>query len=395
VRVIIDAISIGSGGGQRYVDGLVPALIASRTDWNFLVLVKEAKFNCGTADGNPLIVRLPGVVCKFPIRLIAQQCAIPILAWMTRARVVLSLSDIGPIWSPVPVLATVANAFIYRALSQDVEYRLSKADLPFVDRIRTRGLAVISKLFLRRAKGLIFWTAASKREVERLIMKEVPSAVIHNGEPFRETASGLALGSRKKQILCVSTIVRYRNQLRLVCAFHELLKSDMRSKEFSLLLIGDVCDAQYASSIREFVKENQLQGYVRMLGNLPYAQVQDYYRESWALIFPSRVETYGFPVVEGLFNAIPMGVSDIPPFRELAGGAAIYFDPNSVDSIRAGMERLLWDDKLRQGLLEAAKEERQKYSWEVTGGRTARMIEKVLHFGGVERAGEPGGKQVA
>ena len=388
MRVIIDAISTDSGGGRRYFNGLLPALISSRKEWNFVILVKKGVSNGDSRNRNVAWIELPRMLCKFPLRLITQQCAVPIVGRIARAQVVLSLSDVGPIWSPVPVLATVANAFIYRASSRCTGYRLSKADLPFLHRIRTRALALLSKLFLRSAKGLIFWTAASRAEVESLTGKELPSMVIHNGEPFDSTESGEAYRLRKKNIVCVSTIVRYRNQLRLVRAFHELLKSDTRCKEFSLLLIGSVCDGPYASSLRRFVAENKLEEYVHILGDIQYDRVEAYYAESWGLVFPSRVETYGFPVVEALFKDLPMAVSDIPAFRELAGSAAIYFDPTDVESIKDGLKRLLWDDTLRERLVEAGKRQCLRYSWKTAALQTARMIESALNLDGSERARE-------
>jgi len=358
-----------------------------------MVFVKEGVSEHGSWDTNLTLIELPRVLCKFPLRLIIQQCGVPIISWITRAQIVFSLSDIGPIWSPVPVLATLTNAFIYRAFSRSAEFRLSKADLPLLDRIRTRALAVMSRLFLQKVKGLIFKTTAARSEMESLTGKRIHSSVVPYGELHHYMEFDLVQGLRKKQIICVSTIVRYRNQLRLVRAFHELLKTDIRCKEFSLLLIGSVCDAQYASSIREFVRTNQLKEYVRIIGDIPYQEVQDYYSESWGLVFPSMVETYGFPVVEGLFSGIPIAVSDILSFRELARSAAIYFDPNSVDSIRDGLVRLLWDDTLRESLLEAAKVQRLGYSWKTSAERTAKMMEDVLNVDGLRDAREENKEQ--
>ena len=378
MRVIIDAISIGSGGGRRYFNGLVPSLVAHSSGWKFLVLVKRGISTDVETVKNVSVISLAPWLCRFPFRLITQQCVVPILGWITRANVVLSLSDVGPIWSPLPVIATVANAFIYRAFSKSREYRVSKDDLPFQDRIRTVGLAAMSRHFLKTAKGLVYWSAASKAEVELLTGKRHRSVVVHNGEPFRGEASSEICSPRQQQILCVSTIVRYKNQLQLVRAFHQLLESDDRTRKFSLVLIGNVCDVDYATLIKNFIEAMHLQGHVRILGDVPYDDVLEYYRTSWALAFPSRVETYGFPVVEGLFSEIPMCLSDIPTFRELAGNSALYFDPNKPESIGDTLQRLIFDTRLRDALVQESRRQREKYAWKETGLRVGRFIEQVI-----------------
>ena len=381
MRVIVDAVSIESGGGRRYVQGLLPALATSRTDWHFLILARRG-VPCGV-DGatNVSVIRLPGIMCKFPLRLITQQSGIPLLGWFSRANIVLSLADIGPIWSPIPVVATVANAFVYRAFSKSPVLKLSKVDLPLVDRLRTRGLGLISALFLRSAKGLVFWTAASRAEVESLKGKQFKSIVCHNGEPYAAGDHKVPM-ARKKQLVCVSSVVRYRNQLRLIRAFQQLLTDDSRCADFSLVLIGDLCDTQYVSSIRSFLSANSLEEKVHLRGNVSHTEVRKHYDESWGLVFPSRVETYGFPIVEGLFSEIPMCVSDISPFRELAGRAAIYFDPTSVASIKDSLQCLICNEPQRQELIQEAREQRLRYSWVTAASRITRILEEVLDVNG-------------
>ena len=46
-----------------------------------------------------------------------------------------------------------------------------------------------------------------------------------------------------------------------------------------------------------------------------------------ALLFPSIVEGYGLPLVEALRAGVPVIASDVPVFREIAGGIPDYLDP--------------------------------------------------------------------
>ncbi len=60
---------------------------------------------------------------------------------------------------------------------------------------------------------------------------------------------------------------------------------------------------------------------------VPDAILADLYRLADGLLFPSRAEGFGIPIIEAGLAGIPIFCSDIAPFRETAGAAAVYFDP--------------------------------------------------------------------
>lgn len=67
---------------------------------------------------------------------------------------------------------------------------------------------------------------------------------------------------------------------------------------------------------------------------LPDAVIADFYRLADALIFPSREEGFGIPILEAGFSSIPVFCTDIPVLRELGGDDVSYFntraDPSSI-----------------------------------------------------------------
>ncbi len=74
---------------------------------------------------------------------------------------------------------------------------------------------------------------------------------------------------------------------------------------------------------------------VESLGRVGADELVDLYRRAAALVFPSRYEGFGQPVLEALACACPVACSDLPPLREVAGDAAVYFDPEEPESIAA------------------------------------------------------------
>ena len=54
-------------------------------------------------------------------------------------------------------------------------------------------------------------------------------------------------------------------------------------------------------------------------GFLPDEVIADFYRLSDALLFPSREEGFGIPIIEAAFSSIPVFCYNIPVLRELGG----------------------------------------------------------------------------
>ncbi len=66
-----------------------------------------------------------------------------------------------------------------------------------------------------------------------------------------------------------------------------------------------------------------------LAGPAPGALVHDLYRLADLLLFPSRDEGFGLPILEAAASRLPIVCSDLPVLRDLAGGAAVYVDPDA------------------------------------------------------------------
>ena len=109
----------------------------------------------------------------------------------------------------------------------------------------------------------------------------------------------------------------HKNHERLFEAV-ALLRREHR--DLRLVLTGDHADVPDFVDARGRVGQDELVGL---------------YRRASALVFPSLYEGFGQPVLEALACACPVACSDLPPLREVAGDAAVYFDPLDPESIAA------------------------------------------------------------
>jgi glycosyltransferase involved in cell wall biosynthesis len=112
--------------------------------------------------------------------------------------------------------------------------------------------------------------------------------------------------------------------------------------------------------------ELNLQGVVHFLAEvtdefMPDAVIADFYRIADALLFPSREEGFGIPIIEAAFSKLPVFCADIPVLRELAGEDVTYFDPdaNPFEVARQVKVRLEAEFTSRWG-----RRAKRNYTWE-------------------------------
>jgi glycosyltransferase involved in cell wall biosynthesis len=96
-----------------------------------------------------------------------------------------------------------------------------------------------------------------------------------------------------------------------------------------------------------------------------------------ALTYVSYFEGFGIPVLEAFNCDTPVITSNVTSMPEVAGNAAILTDPFSIDSITGAMQKVASDPDIRQKLIHAGQEQRQKFSWEQTADKLWNCIEKA------------------
>ncbi len=92
-------------------------------------------------------------------------------------------------------------------------------------------------------------------------------------------------------------------------------------------------------------------GWIRCVGRLQPAAMIEAYSRADALVFLSKAESFGLPLVEAMWLGLPIIAPDLPYARALCGETAIYFDPDRSDSaldavraLRARIDAGWWPD---------------------------------------------------
>ncbi|WP_022928928.1 glycosyltransferase family 4 protein [Patulibacter americanus] len=113
-------------------------------------------------------------------------------------------------------------------------------------------------------------------------------------------------------------------------------------------------------------------------GWLSRADVEGLWRLCVAHVFPSFYEGFGLPVLEAMARGVAGACADRASMPEVAGGAALLFDPDDTGAIRTTIERLTADEVLRRDLGERGLLRARDFSWERAARQTADAYGRAL-----------------
>lgn len=123
------------------------------------------------------------------------------------------------------------------------------------------------------------------------------------------------------------------------------------------------------------------------LGEVPEEDLPALYRLATAFVFPSLWEGFGLPILEAMACGTPVACANSSSLPEVAGDAALLFDPTSPGEIAGALLRLLGEPELRAELLQRGLARAKGFSWEKTALETLSVYRKAI-----ERTAEHGVK---
>ena len=107
-------------------------------------------------------------------------------------------------------------------------------------------------------------------------------------------------------------------------------------------------------------------------------ELQRYYSDSAALIYPSIYEGFGLPPLEAMSYGCPVISSNAGSMPEVLGDAASYFDPMSTDSISNAIESVVYSPDISRELSQRGLRQVNNYSWEKCAQQTKLLYESLI-----------------
>jgi glycosyltransferase involved in cell wall biosynthesis len=229
-------------------------------------------------------------------------------------------------------------------------------------------------LFCRRATHIIAVSEHTRRDLIEVYgitpekITVIPEAADARFGPVTEEALDLArvsYGLPERYLLCVGTIEPRKNLERLLAAWEPLY---LAREAPPLVIVGRrgwLNEGFFAALERSPARDGVIFPGWMQDGDLPAV-----YAAAQLFIFPSIYEGFGLPVLEAMACGAPVVCSNATSIPEVAGDAALLFDPFEPDAIRETMRTALADDALRESLRQRGYRRAAKFSWERAADET-------------------------
>ena len=311
-------------------------------------------------------VRMPvrvssGPPGAFALAVGAQWGAIPLIAARRRLDVIHGLANVAP-------LATLRAATV-----------VTLHDLIWVHHpetmgeAATKGMMQVAPVSARRADRVIAVSAAAAQDIASTLgvplskIDVIPHAVRPDAKravPLSDDELRRRLGlSDAPVVLCVAQKRPHKNLAALIRAL-----TLVREQSAQLVLPGT--PTPHEAELRALASALGVVDRVRFPGWLSGEELEGLYGLASCLALPSLQEGFGLPLLEAMMRDLPVACSNVSSLPEVAGDAALLFDPNDPAAIAAAVDRLITDVGLRRSLIARGRRRCRAFSWRATARST-------------------------
>jgi glycosyltransferase involved in cell wall biosynthesis len=356
-----------TGGRETYARELVPALLKLAPELELVAFVNR---DAGPQLAAELGDRVSAVIVPVSARKRAQWALgelalVSVAASRARVEVLHSPANFAPAWGPFKRVVTI----------HDLQYRAVPDLLSRPVRTATHTLVWLAA---RRAHRIIAVSAAGKEEIVAGLGVEAEQIdVIPNGvrpapsPPPADSARERHKLGRGRVALAVATNLPHKNLPMLFDALALIAPA----RRPVLAIAGHGTDG---NALREQAASVGVAEHVRLLGALSTEELDSLYALADCLVLPTLHEGFGLPVLEAMARSVPVLCSDIPALREVAGSAALYFDPRAPAEIAARVREALADADLARQMRERGHARAAGFSWSAAAEATLMSYGRAL-----------------
>ena len=168
-------------------------------------------------------------------------------------------------------------------------------------------------------------------------------------------------------------VLEHRKNLETLVRGFALWRQQGGPQQFKLVLVGHSPvqpTLDDTPNIRRVIAELGLEQLVVLTGRLTLEERDAFYARAAAYVLPSKTEGFGFPVLEAFAAKIPLVCSSMGALPEVAGDAALFFDPSSPQELADRLKQLADDPRLRSELVRRGSERLAHFTWDRTAQRT-------------------------
>ena len=268
---------------------------------------------------------------------------------------------------------TFQTAFLTRTPSLYMPYDLQHLHLPrFFTNWERMYREVLYRAFCAQARIVVAMSSWGRTDLIRQYGLPAEKVVVVPGAPVLTaypTPGGADLSAVAGKFELPEAFLFYpaatwphKNHLGLLQALSIL--RDQHALRVPLVCSG--LQNAFFHKIERHVRNLGLQDQVRFLGFVTPLELHCLYVLCKCVVFPSKFEGFGLPVIESQLAGAPVACSSVTSLPELAGDAALAFDPEKPEEIAEATLRIWRDETLRRTLAERGRTNAARFSWERT-----------------------------
>lgn len=284
----------------------------------------------------------------------------------------------GPLRSPIPLVVTVHDIITLLV----PEYR---------QKLGARLYNALVTASARGANHILTDSFSSKLDImDHLGIPEERVTAVYLGRHPQYTPSNvpgnlLEMAVRRKYnlpdfyILYLGGYELHKNITTLLQAYTYVAQG--LGEDYPLVLAGKKPSktSDIYPDYDDIIRRLQLEKFVRWIGYVDEEDKPMLYRNAEAFVFPSRLEGFGFPVLEALACGTPVVCSNASSLPEVLGSAGFAVDPDDHRDMAGAIISTVIQENLAAELRQKGPEQAAKFSWETTATETALIYDQVLH----------------
>ncbi len=285
----------------------------------------------------------------------------------TRANLVHFTMPQQPLFFFRPAVTTIHDTTLIRFENVDMN--------PVMYKIRKWIFTFLIWLTITRAKAIVCPTEYVKHDLVNFMHGKHADKIfvtLESGDPFDVTPEPIKDLAGKKFLFWVGNAFPYKNIQRIIEAFAELKKTQ---PGLQLALAGK--KDYFYEQLEKYVDEHVIND-VHFLGFISDGEKRWAFQNAEAYVVASLSEGFHIPLLEAMYEDCPVISSTATCLPEVAGDAALYFDPYSTDDLVKAIKKLQDDKQLRADLIKKGQIRVTRFSWKRMAEQTKSIYDKVL-----------------
>ena len=222
------------------------------------------------------------------------------------------------------------------------------------------------RLLLNRADAVVTISETTKSLIEINRLTRRPVTVVYNASSMPVVGSS-KIGPKTKNLVYMGSFMPYKNVELLIKGMEDL-------PEFTLTLCSKVDPNRREQLLASAVQDARSRiVFVNGMSEAKYSEILD---DSFALVTASKDEGFGIPVIEAMSRSIPVVLSDIPIFREVASEAGHFFNPDSPSDFALAVKSLEANGSWQQAS-KTSLERAKAFSWDDSAGKLNLLVQSL------------------